>query len=262
MRCSASSVSSGRPGGVHIAMVSARGAIQVQPCGTELSTNSGHHRRNCAGRRSASGNAQLHTGSSWNATEMVSAIASRSSGPATRASMGTASNLVSGSVPSIYWFHSIDVGDHVTPGQKPTELLAHEWDQMRLPPLAGKSVLDIGAWDGYFSFRAEEAGAARVVALDHYVWSMHLDEQQAYYRACKAAGVAPDQYHERPDLWDPVGLPGKAGFDTARRARNSNVEPVVGDFMTVDADALGSFDVVFFLGVLYHLEEPLTGLRR
>jgi tRNA (mo5U34)-methyltransferase len=165
-------------------------------------------------------------------------------------------------VSSIYWFHSIDLGDRVTPGQKPQELLANEWDQMRLPSLAGKSVLDIGAWDGYFSFRAEDAGAARVVALDHYVWSMHLDEQQAYYRACKAAGVAPDQYHERPDLWDPVGLPGKAGFDTAHRARASRVEPVVGDFMTVDLDPLGQFDLVFFLGVLYHLEEPLAGLRR
>jgi tRNA (mo5U34)-methyltransferase len=169
---------------------------------------------------------------------------------------------VSTFVPSIYWFHSIDLGDRVTPGQKPAELLANEWDQMRLPPLAGKSVLDVGAWDGYFSFRAEDAGAARVVALDHYVWSMHLHEQQAYYRACKAAGLAPDQYHERPDLWDPAGLPGKAGFDTAHRARNSRVEPVVGDFMTVDLDALGAFDVVFFLGVLYHLEEPLIGLRR
>ena len=46
-------------------------------------------------------------------------------------------------MPSIYWFHSIDLGDHVTPGQKPAELLANEWDQMRLPPLAGKSVLDM-----------------------------------------------------------------------------------------------------------------------
>src|SRR3954465_13227604 len=108
-----------------------------------------------------------------------------------------------------YWFHSIDVGRGVvTPGQKPPEVLEAEWGQLHLPDLEGKSVLDIGAWDGFFSFRAESAGAARVVALDHYVWAMHLDEQQAYYRACREAGVAPDQYHERPDLWDPVGLPG------------------------------------------------------
>ena len=55
-----------------------------------------------------------------------------------------------------YWFHSVDVGqDTVTPGQKPAEILDAEWQQMRLPPLAGKTVLDIGAWDGFFSFRSE-----------------------------------------------------------------------------------------------------------
>src|SRR5205085_12035553 len=64
-------------------------------------------------------------------------------------------------VSSIYWFHSIDLGDRVTPGQQPPELLTHEWDQMRLPPLAGKTVLAIGAWAGYSSFRAADARAAR-----------------------------------------------------------------------------------------------------
>ena len=36
--------------------------------------------------------------------------------------------------------------------------------------LAGASVLDIGAWDGFFSFEAERRGAARVVAADYYRW--------------------------------------------------------------------------------------------
>ena len=35
--------------------------------------------------------------------------------------------------------------------------------------------LDIGAWDGRFSFLAEKAGAARVVALDHYAWGVDFD---------------------------------------------------------------------------------------
>jgi tRNA (mo5U34)-methyltransferase len=42
----------------------------------------------------------------------------------------------------------------------------------------------------------------------------------------------------------------------------SKVEAVVGDFMTMDLVPLGVFDVVLFLGVLYHMEEPLTSLRR
>ena len=32
--------------------------------------------------------------------------------------------------------------------------------------------------------------------------------------------------------------------------------------MTMDLQPLGTFDVVFFLGVLYHVEDPLASLRR
>jgi len=162
-----------------------------------------------------------------------------------------------------FWWHSIDLGEGVvTPGRKSAELLAGEWDALDLPDLAGKSVLDIGAWDGYFSFEAERRGAARVVALDHYVWSMDLPRQQQYWAECMEAGAVPGPYHERPDLWKPGELPGKAGFNTAHRCRGSKVEAVVGDFMTIDLDRLGTFDVVLFLGVLYHLRHPLLALER
>src|SRR6266436_2822961 len=36
--------------------------------------------------------------------------------------------------------------------------------------LTGKTVLDIGAWDGYFSFEFERRGAKRVLAIDSYSW--------------------------------------------------------------------------------------------
>ena len=32
-------------------------------------------------------------------------------------------------------------------------------------------MLDIGAWDGFFSFEAERRGASRVLATDHFCWS-------------------------------------------------------------------------------------------
>src|SRR5262249_61156859 len=35
--------------------------------------------------------------------------------------------------------------------------------------LSGKTVLDIGAWDGYFSFEFERRGA-HVLAIDTYAW--------------------------------------------------------------------------------------------
>lgn len=129
-----------------------------------------------------------------------------------------------------YWWHSIDLGQGVvTKGAKTPGTLQYEFESLRLPDLRGKTVLDIGAWDGFFSFEAERRGARRVVALDHDVWT----------------------------TW-----PGKRGYDTAHKALDSKVETVVDDFMTMDLEPLGTFDVVFFLGVLYHLENPLASLRR
>ena len=125
------------------------------------------------------------------------------------------------------WWHSIEIGDGVvTPGQVPLsylkELLAH----LRVPEsLAGLSVLDIGAWDGFFSFEAEKRGAARVVAYD-----LH----------------PPDHY----------------GFATAKRLLGSAVEYVQGSAYDIRPDRVGTFDVVFFFGVLYHLRYPLLALDR
>jgi tRNA (mo5U34)-methyltransferase len=162
----------------------------------------------------------------------------------------------------ICWSHSIDLGDEITPGAKSPEVLEGEWNELGLPPLRGKTVLDIGAWDGYFSFRAEREGAARVVALDHYVWSTRIPEYYEYYERTRRTGeeyVAP---HLVPRLWDPQGLPGRAGFDRAKARLKSHVEPVVLDFSNDDLSALGRFDVVIFAGVLYHLENPMAALRR
>jgi tRNA (mo5U34)-methyltransferase len=169
-----------------------------------------------------------------------------------------------------FWFHSIDVGEGVvTPGQKSAEGLREELASLDLPPLAGKSVLDIGAWDGYFSFAAEERGAARVVALDHYVWQFDLypwtlspEEQREWLRS---HGRDPDvalQPEQLPGVYRPDELPGMEGFSTARSLRGSAVEPVVADFMETDLDDLGTFDVVLYLGVLYHIRDPFLALRR
>jgi tRNA (mo5U34)-methyltransferase len=133
-----------------------------------------------------------------------------------------------------FWWHGIDLGDGlVTPGVKGggAAFMESELERLQLPDLRDRSVLDIGAWDGYYSFAAERRGAKRVVALDHFVWE------------------------------DPKRGEGR-GFALAHRELASGVEKRHADFMTADLDALGRFDVVLFLGVLYHLEAPLVALRR
>ncbi len=155
------------------------------------------------------------------------------------------------------WFHSIDLGDGVsTPGRKTPAMLQAELASLQLPDLAGKSVLDIGAYDGFYTFTAERRGAARVVALDHFVWSLDLAK-------LRDLGDIPFSQIESSVAWDPRGLPGKRRFDLAHDVLGSRAEVVVADFQEVDIDAIGGpFDVVLFLGVLYHLRDPLRALER
>ena len=157
----------------------------------------------------------------------------------------------------IPWFHSIDLGDGVvTPGASGPQL-----PEDLFPPMEGKSVLDIGAWDGYYSFMAERNGATRVVALDHYAWGVDIAARGAYWTECAAAGTLPDQSRDLTDFWRPE-LPGRRGFEFAAGVLGSAVEPVLADFATADLSEVGTFDVVLYLGVLYHMKEPLTCLER
>jgi tRNA (mo5U34)-methyltransferase len=97
---------------------------------------------------------------------------------------------------------------------------------LKLPDLTGKTVLDIGAWDGYFSFEFERRGAKRVLAVD---------------------------------VWDEGAL---EAFLLAREHFNSNVEYRSVDAHQLSPQLIGTFDVVFCAGLLYHLRYPLYGLER
>lgn len=125
------------------------------------------------------------------------------------------------------WFHSIDLGQGiVTPGR--TDPGKQTLPRLGLPAdLNGKTVLDIGAWDGFFSFESERRRAKRVLATDSHAW------------------------------WTR-----KPAFELARRALGSHVEDFDIDVMDLAPDRIGTFDLVLFLGVLYHLRHPLLALEK
>jgi tRNA (mo5U34)-methyltransferase len=134
---------------------------------------------------------------------------------------------------ALRWYHTIDLGQGViTQG---VDNSAERLTKVQLPEdLSGRSVLDIGAWDGFFSFEAERRRASRVVASDYYAWH--------------GVGWGTGQ--------------GKAGFQLARDALRSRVEDIDLDVMDLSAERVGTFDVVLLLGVLYHLPNPLLALER
>lgn len=68
---------------------------------------------------------------------------------------------------SLGWYHSIEVPNAgVIPGYLKIDELKQRYADFGLPEdLTGKRVLDVGAWDGFFSFELEKHGA-EVVAVD------------------------------------------------------------------------------------------------
>jgi tRNA (mo5U34)-methyltransferase len=134
-------------------------------------------------------------------------------------------------VDSRTWFHSIDLGQGiVTPGEKNTLV---EVDHFRIPEdLSGQTVLDVGAYDGFYAFEAERRGARRVVAADDWAWN-----------------------------WP--GSDARRNFELARSVLGSTVEMAEVSVEELSPERVGGvFDVVLFLGVLYHAPDPLGYLRR
>jgi tRNA (mo5U34)-methyltransferase len=132
----------------------------------------------------------------------------------------------------IRWFHSIRMPDgDVTDGIRAHAVLMREADAVFSASPEGKSVLDIGAWDGFFSFEAERRGAREVLSVDHPCWS--------------------------GPRWGT-----KDGYDLAHRLLGSRARSKDVDLFALDPEVEGVHDMVLLLGVIYHLRDPYGGLAR
>jgi tRNA (mo5U34)-methyltransferase len=125
------------------------------------------------------------------------------------------------------WFHNLDLhGVQTAPehflGDYPNIKFRGFADALPAD-LTGKSVLDIGCNGGFYSMEMKRRGAARVVGIDH--------DEHYLAQARFAAEVL--------------------GFDDVEFRRME----------VYDVGALGeTFDLVIFMGVLYHLRHPLLAL--
>jgi tRNA (mo5U34)-methyltransferase len=141
---------------------------------------------------------------------------------------------VQAEIDRISWYHEFDFGrglrarSHI----ENVEIIRQIWQfieqQLDRIDFRGKSVLEIGAWDGYWSFYAERRGAASVLATD--------DVTQNWA--------------------DGRGLP------LARALLGSRVE-IRQDVSIYDLSSLNrQFDIILCLGVFYHLRDPFYGFTQ
>jgi tRNA (mo5U34)-methyltransferase len=131
-------------------------------------------------------------------------------------------------IDQIEWYHEFDFGNGLRAHSNAEDTEKHRrlWGfiQGRLDAIdfRGKAVLDIGCWDGYWSFYAERRGAKSVLASD--------DPSQNWA--------------------------GSRGLLLARKLLRSNIEVNL-NLSVYELTSLGrKFDIILCLGVHYHLLDP------
>jgi tRNA (mo5U34)-methyltransferase len=126
------------------------------------------------------------------------------------------------------WFHNLHLpdGTQTAPGHFLGDFPTFKWEQIRghLPfDLQGWTALDIGCNAGFYSFELARRGA-RVTGIDH------------------------DPHYLRQARW----AAGQFGLETQVRFQEMQVYDL--------AATPEKYDLVLFMGVLYHLRYPLLGL--
>ena len=124
------------------------------------------------------------------------------------------------------WYHSYPelniVGTHPYPTQ--------EWITKLLPKsFKGKTVLDLAAWDGYYSFYTAKHGAKSVLAIDN----------------CE--GENKDFNGDASTLY--------RKYAYLRRRISPKVDFVPMDVLNIDRLSM-TFDVILCLGLYYHVKHP------
>ena len=134
------------------------------------------------------------------------------------------------------WFHTFSL-DHESDLYTPGEARDHGYRLASIPDsFEGLSVLDVGAFDGFYSYMAEHRGAERVLAVDN------------------------EQYrHWVKSRWD-IDLEGAEAFDAIHGLLDSKVE-----YRKMDALEAGGvdemFDFIFCFGILHRVGDPFGLIR-
>ncbi|MGH9278680.1 MAG: class I SAM-dependent methyltransferase [Acidimicrobiales bacterium] len=146
-------------------------------------------------------------------------------------------------IASIWWYHTIELpGGVVTPGFYDHRPLVARYG---LPDnLAGRRVLDVATFDGFWAFEMERRGA-KVVATD-------IDRVSELDLPPQARDALLAHGRDRPS---------GEGFLLAHEALGSHAERVICNVYDLDPAELGTFDFVHVADLLLHLRSPIAALQ-
>jgi tRNA (mo5U34)-methyltransferase len=123
------------------------------------------------------------------------------------------------------WWHRFEIVEGITtPGRckvNPKRFLDNNFDLD--DSLSGKRILDVGTRDGVYAFELERRGA-EVIAVDI----------------------------QDPDI---------TGFNAAKKILNSQVQYIQASLYNLHDCIEGTFDIVIYMGVFYHLKNPIEAFE-
>ena len=135
------------------------------------------------------------------------------------------------------WYHTININGIQTKNSR-TSSKYQMWVSQIIPvDLTGKSILDVGCSDGFYSFLCERRNANRVLAIDYE----GFDLQKKMPESEKRINVN--------------------NFELYKKLLDSKVEYRNLDVNNIDL-IKETFDFVLFFGIYYHLENLISVLKK
>ncbi len=124
------------------------------------------------------------------------------------------------------FYHKIKISDNIYTREDDNEHYSHRkiFSELDKIDFNGKKVLDIGCRDGIFCFYAEKRGAKEIIGIDNNLSKGAIEFLIPHFKS-----------------------------------KVKMFEMNIYDLTEAD---FGKFDIILFFGVLYHLREPITSLKK
>ena len=145
-----------------------------------------------------------------------------------------APHILQAQIDDIDWYHEFDFGNGLHAVSKTPDIEAHRevWrfikEQLDLIDFRDKTVLEVGCWDGYWSFYAEGRGAKSVLATDDATQNWASGRGLLFAKQLLKSSIAVDQTVSMYEL----------------------------------SKLSQTFDIVLCLGVYYHLIDPFAAFAQ